>query len=615
LERRLAAILAADVVGYSRLMGEDEVGTLAALKAHREALIDPKIAEHQGRIVKTTGDGMLVEFPSVVEAVQCAVEIQTGMAERNAEVPEDRRMLFRIGINVGDIIIEGDDIFGDGVNVAARLEGLAEPGGICVRRTVRDHVRDKLPLVFEDMGEVEVKNIARPVRVFRIIVDPDMASTVIRRTKSTRYGRRLALASGSILAITIAASLAWLQPWQPTPALDLSSASARPSIAVLPFTNLNRNPEQEYFSDGVTNDIITDLSKFHDLLVIASNSVFTYKGEAVNVQEVGRELGVRYVLEGSVQRVGERVRINAQLIDATTGHHLWADRYDDAARNLFQLQDQITSHIVRTLAVQLTDFEQERAFAKPTHDLEAYDYVLRGRQRLLRFGRADNFEARDLFRKAIELDPSYADAYAGLGWTYLNAFLFGWTSAPKDALERSEKLAQQALAIDASSVDGHRLLGRVYVNRRRHDLAMVELERVITLNPNNAQSYAEQGIVLVWSGRPDGAITSLEIARRFDPNMNAESLAHLGLAYYLKERYADAVKFLERSLAQNPDFQFGHQVLAAAYGQLGRAREALREADAVRRLYPFFDVDEYGRQFRDPAHAAHVTDGLRKAGL
>jgi len=615
VQRRLAAILAADVVGYSRLMGEDEEGTLAVLKAHRAALIDPKIAEHQGRIVKTTGDGMLVEFASVVEAVQCAVEIQKEMAERNADVAEDRRMLFRIGINIGDVIIEGDDIYGHGVNVAARLEGLADPGGICVQRAVRNQVRDKLPVVFEDLGEVEVKNIARPIRVFRVL--PEGVTPKPPKRRGAGPPSRVQLLATTVLALLIAAGGIgfWLKPWASESVFAASPLSAKSSIAVLPFTNLSKDPEQEYFSDGITNDIITDLSKFHDLFVIASNSTFVYKGKPVNVQQVGRELAVRYVLEGSVQRSGERVRINAQLIDATTGGHLWAERYDEEIDDIFDLQDRITKRIVRTLAVRLTDIELDRVSVKATRDLEAYDYVLRGREQLLRFDSAGNFEARDLFRKAIKLDTSYADAYAGLGWTHLNAFLFGWTDAPMEALERSQKLAQQALAISDGSVDGHRLLGRIYLNRHQHDLAMVELERAIAQNPNDAQSYAEQGILLVWSGRPDGAVTSLEIALRFDPKMNAESLAHLGLAYYLNRRYGEAVKFLERSIGQSPDFQFGHQILAAAYGQLGRSQEAFREADAVRRLYPFFQVDEYGRQFRDPEHAAHVIDGFRKAGL
>ena len=615
MERRLAAILAADVVGYSRLMGEDEVGTLAALNTHREALFGPEIARHSGRIVKLMGDGLLVEFASVVDAVQCAITLQRGMRERNADVPENRRIVFRIGINIGDVIVENEDIFGDGVNIAARLEAFAEPGDILISRSARDQIRDKLDVSLEDLGEHEVKNIARPVRMFRVLQILEDGSSLPVQAGQSIFRRRFAPIAISVAFLAVASVAAWLGLWAPESIFEASPLSAKSSIAVLPFANLSNDPEQEYFSDGMTNDIITDLSKFHDLFVIASNSTFVYKGKAVDIQQVGRELAVRYVLEGSVQRSGERIRINAQLIDVETAGHLWAERYDEAIDDIFDLQDRITKRIVRTLAVRLTDIELDRVSVKATRDLKAYDYVLRGREQLLRFDSAGNFEARDLFRKAIKLDTSYADAYAGLGWTHLNAFLFGWTDAPMEALERSQKLAQQTLAISDGSVDGHRLLGRIYLNRHQHDLAMVELERAIAQNPNDAQSYAEQGILLVWSGRPDGAVTSLEIALRFDPKMNAESLAHLGLAHYLNKRYGEAVIFLERSISQSPDFQFGHQVLAATYGQLGRSREAYREADAVRRLYPFFQADEYGGQFRDPEHAAHVIDGFRKAGL
>ncbi|MCZ6861192.1 MAG: adenylate cyclase [Alphaproteobacteria bacterium] len=615
MERRLAAILVADVVGYSQLMGEDEVGTLAALNTHRKELIDPEIARHTGRIVKLMGDGALVEFASVIDAVQCAITIQHGMRERNADVPENRRIEFRIGINVGDVIVENEDIYGDGVNIAARLETLAGPGDILISRSARDQIRDKLDVSLEDLGEHEVKNIARPIRVFRVLQILDDGSSLPLKVRQSIFRRRFALIMTSTAFLAVASAVAWLGLWVPEPVFEASPLSAKSSIAVLPFMNLSKDPEQEYFSDGITNDIITDLSKFRDLFVIASNSTFAYKGKPVNIQQVGRELAVRYVLEGSVQRSGERVRINAQLIDVDTARHLWAERYDEAIDDIFDLQDRITKRIVRTLTVRLTDIELDRVSAKATRDLEAYDYVLRGREHLMRFGETDNFEARVMFRKAIDLDASYADAYAGLGWTYLNTFLFGWTDAPKEALERSQKLAQQTLAINDSSVDGHRLLGRVYLNRHQHDLALIEVERAIALNPNDAQSYAEQGVILVWSGRADGAIISLETALRFDPKSNAVSLAHLGLAYYLKMRYAGAAISLERSIVQSPDFQFAHEVLAAAYGQLGRASEASREANTVRRINPFFEVDEYGRQFRDPQDAAHIIVGLRKAGL
>jgi len=613
-ERRLAAIIAIDVAGYSRLMGADEEGTLATLKAHR-AVTDQISRQHGGRIVGTAGDGLLLEFPSVVEAVIFAMAVQAVMDERNAEIPDDEKMLYRIGINLGDVLVDNDDIFGDGVNVAARLEGLAEPGGICISRTVRDNVRDRMDINLEDLGEVEVKNIARPVRVFRVLSDPDAAAKIARRTMATRWLKRLAATAVAILILASIVTVAWLQPWKSEAIYVASSLSAKVSIAVLPFSNLSRDPEQEYFSDGITNDLITDLSRFGDLFVIASSSVFTYKGKTVKVQEVSRDLGVRYVVEGSVQKLGERIRINAQLIDATNGQHLWADRYDEDASDLFDLQDRITKHIVGTLAVKITGIEEKRAFAKPTRDLKAYDYVLRGLKMLSTRKREENFEARHLFRNAIARDPSYASAYAGLGRSFQDAVRYGWTGSPQAAMQRAYELAQQAIAIDNASVAAHRLAAAVYLTRRQYDLALVESERAISLNPNDAATHALQGLVLLFFGRPDGAILSLETALRYDPLMSPGSLANLGLAYYLKGRHEDAAKVLERGLALNPDYLFGQTVLAAVYGQLGHRERAARAAQDVRRLNPFFSTDEFGGLFRESADKARVADGLRKAGL
>jgi TolB-like protein/class 3 adenylate cyclase/Flp pilus assembly protein TadD len=565
MERRLAAILAADVVGYSRLMGEDEEETAQRLSAYRK-VIDELIAGHDGRVFGSAGDSVIAEFASPVQAVRCAVEIQRSLKERNADLPEDRRMRFRIGVNLGDIMVEGDNLLGDGVNVAARLEGLAEPGGICVRRAVRNQVRDKLPVVFEDMGEVEVKNIARPVRAFRVLTEPGTISKTARRLRTTRLLKRGAAVAVVVLILTGAGVLAWLQPWQSNSARLTPSLSSKTSIAVLPFSNLSRDPEQEYFSDGITNDLITDLSKFHDLFVIASNSVFTYKGKAVKIQEVGRELGVKYILEGSVQKLDDRVRINSQLIDAASGNHLWAERYDEAATNLFDLQEKITKEIVRTLSVRLSDIEQDRAFKKETNDLEAYDYVLRGWELVSRLKRAENFEARQMFRKAVARDPDYAAAYAGLGYSHLYSFEYGWSGSPEAELKRAEDLARRSIALEDNNVHGHRLLGYIYLYLRQYDLANIEIERAIALNPNDASNHVTQGVVQVWSGHPEGAVLALETALRYDPKMNSDGLSTLGLAYYLIARYEDAIRILERCVRQNPDFQYGHVVLAATYG-------------------------------------------------
>jgi TolB-like protein/class 3 adenylate cyclase/Flp pilus assembly protein TadD len=623
MERRLAAILAADVVGYSRLMGEDEAGTLAALKAHREALIDPKIVEHQGRIVKTTGDGMLVEFPSVVEAVQCAVEIQNGMGERNAASPENRRMLLRIGINIGDVIIEGDDIYGDGVNVAARLESLAEPGGICVRRVVRNQVRDKLPVVFQDMGEIEVKNIARPLHAFRVVLEAKVLKRPVLPAEKQPTARKwliVAVAAVALVALAVEA-VRLFRPWTADvgPAVvertEALPRSDKPVIAVLPFTNLSDDLKQEYFSDGITTDIITDLSNFSELHVIASNSVFTYKGRAVKVQEVRRDLGAGYVLEGSVQRAGSRIRVNAQLIDAASGQHLWAERYDEDIKSLFDLQDEITRQIVGTLAVKLTRLEQERAFSKPTSNLRAYDYVLRGREYLQRATRKDTRGARRLLQRAIELDPDYALAYVALGWTHMHDYWFGWSEFPDRTLQQAYDLARKALSLDETVAAAHGLLGAVYLNQLEYERATDELDRAIELSPNDVQSHADRGRVMVWSGRPDKAVEALETVQKYDPNMGPTNAMNLGLAYYLQGRYDDAIGTLEHSLVKNPDYVFGHNVLAAAYAQAGRSEDAARTAQTVRRLQPFFEVESYGTMLRDSSHRERIAAGLRRAGL
>jgi adenylate cyclase len=497
MERRLAAILAADVVGYSRLIREDETSTLAALKAHREELIDPKITQYHGRIVKLMGDGLLAEFPSAVEAVQCAVEIQHTMAERNADVPEERRITYRVGINIGDIVVEDDDIFGDGVNIAARLEGLAAPGGICISRPVHTQVADKLELQFEDMGEQQVKNIAKPVVVYRVALDAEAAALVtpvvqkIARPKHQRW--LVAAAAATVLVLAVVGAL-WWQLWAP----DVEPASVErmafplpdePSIAVLPFDNLSGDSEQEPLSDGITEDIITELSRFRELFVIARHSTQTYKGKPVKVQEVAEDLGVRYVLEGSVRKTGDKVRINAQLIDATSGRHLWAERYDRALSDIFAIQDEIVGTIVTSLAVKVHEAERARTRRKPTESLEAYDYFLRGRDLQLKEGFwriGVNQQARGLYEKAAALDPEFTRAFVELAWTHLYDFIHGWSATPEQSRARALELAQQAVAMDAANARAHYVLGYVQLYRQEFDRAIAEIEKAINLNPNDA---------------------------------------------------------------------------------------------------------------------------------
>ena len=442
MERRLAAILAADVVGFSRLMGADEAATLAALNRHREELLDPKIAEHKGRVVKRTGDGVLVEFPSVVNAVACAAEIQRGMAEQNADVPEERRIAFRVGVNLGDVIVEGDDIFGDGVNVAARLEGIARPGGIAISATVRDHIGNRLDLAFEDMGEQALKNIERPVRVFSILLGGPLS--------------------------------------HPPLAAPKAAVDARPSIAVLPFTNMSGDSEQEYFADGITEDIITDLSKVSGLSVIARNSVFTYKGRAVDAQEVSRRFHASHIVEGSVRKAGQRVRINAQLIDGRDGTHLWADRYDRDLTDIFAIQDEITKTIVEQLKVTLLPKEKRAIETAPTQSVNAYDYYLQGRHLFHLHTQAHVLVAQRWFKKALELDPGYARAYAGLA--YCCWFLYTNDHAGTSVNDIFEASAN-AVQLDPELAEGRAAHGIALDHLGRYPEAVVEFERAIAIDP------------------------------------------------------------------------------------------------------------------------------------
>ena len=620
LERKLAAILYADVAGYSRLTGEDEEGTHRLLSSYLDA-ITALIDRHNGKVLHFAGDAVLAEFASVVNALTCAVNIQREIKDRNRDLHDNRKVQFRIGINLGDVIVDRNEIYGDGVNVAARLESLAEPGGICISEAVRTAVGNKLPLNYEFLGEQSVKNIAEPVRAYRVQLKPDaVLPTPTTPSKTKRARRRLVMVSAAVVALLGGVTvIAWLAPWQPTtePASGERAALPlpdKPSIAVLPFTNLSDDPKQEYFSDGITNDIITDLSKFRSLFVIASKSVFVYKGKPVKVQDVSRELGVRYVLEGSVQRASEKVRVNAQLIDATTGHHLWAERYDRDLKDLFALQDEIVQTIVTALAVKVDAVERKRAMRKDTDNLEAYDYVLRGWEYLARTTRSTNMEARQMFQRAIELDPRYASAYVGLGWTYRKAMGHGWTEFPGQALQQAHDLAQKALSLEESA-SAYRLLGYVYLPRRQYDLARRALERAIELNPNDWDSLSILGSVMLYTGRPDEAIQTYETTLRFNPAMEVDRLFELGLAYYLEMRYDDAIRTLEQGVGRNPDHVFLYIALAAAYAQADRPEDAARAAATVRRLHPFFEVASFGTRFRNPADRASIAQGLRKAEL
>ena len=573
VERRLAAILSADVEGYSRLMGDDEVATVRAITEYR-VLIASTVAGHGGRVVDAPGDNVLAEFASVVDAVQSAVDIQRELESRNAALPETRRMRFRIGINLGDVIVEGDRLYGDGVNIAARLESLADGGGICLSGTAYDQIEGKLPFGYEFQGEHSVKNIARPVRVYRLHLDPSAAPGPRAHARSARLAKPIAAAVAIVVLLGAAgwAGWRWLRPPE-SAGLPLPD---RPSVAVLPFSNLSQDPAQEYFSDGVTEDLITGLSKVSGLFVIARNSVFTYKGKAVKVREVGRDLGVRYVLEGGVQRSGSRVRITAQLVDATTGYHLWAERYDREVNDIFALQDEVTQRIVGAMAVKLTEAERRRLGRLPTGNPEAYDLVLRGHEERRLTTRDGNAEARRLFHKALDLDPNYAAAYLGLAWTHLQSWQFLW-STDREGLERARELAERAIALNDSLVGAYHALGQIYLWMKQHDRAVAQAEQAVALAPNDADGYETLAETLCWSGRPEEGITAIRHAMRLNPRYPYFYDWTLGHGYYLAGQRQQALDALAQALKGNPNFLPAHAYRAVLFTELGRTKEARQE--------------------------------------
>ena len=582
VERKLAAILAADVVGYSRLMGADEAGTHARLKALRKALIEPKIAECRGRTVKLTGDGALVEFASVVDAVQCAVEVQRSIAEHNADLEPEHRIEFRVGINLGDVIIDGDDIYGDGVNVAARLEGLAPPGGVCISDVVHQMVRGRLDLAFADLGEQQVKNIARPVRTWQWTAD--------------------ARATGP-------------------PAIEAGAATTpplpdRPSVAVLPFDNFSRDPDQDYFSDGLTEDLITDLSQLSGLFVTARHAVFQYKGRTAPPRQVAKDLGVRYVLEGSVRRAGHRIRINAQLIDAATGFHLWAQRYDRDFEDIFDLQDEITHAIVAALEVHLTPRERASIERRYTDNIEAYDLFLQAREGFWRRTREGAAQARTTLERAIALDPTFAAAHALLAEICRSEWMYGWRD-DDDALDRALELARKGVALDDQLPFAHMFLGWIHLWRKEHDQAIAEAERCLSLDPNNAEGHVRLGHMLDFAGRPAEGVPFIEAAMRLDPHYPFLYIFWLGHAFQSLERCDEAVVAYRRVISRNPDFFYAHMHVAAAYAQLGRMEEAKSEAVEVLTMDPSFSVLRVAGRlpFKDAAALTRLVEGLRQAGL
>jgi len=585
MARRLAAILAADVVGYTRLMGADETGTLRRLTELRLQVLEPLIAEYHGRVVKLIGDGLLVEFASVVDALTCAVAWQTNVAEQEAGADEDKRLEFRIGINLGDVIVEGDDILGDGVNIAARLEGLAEPGGICLSSDAFRQVRGKIEAEFEDLGELDLKNVAEPVRVYRIA------------------GDRAGMASSA-------------------PAREPLPLPVKPSIAVLPFDNMSGDPEQEYFADGIAEDLITGLSKIRWFFVIARNSTFTYKSQAVEVTQVARELGVHYVLEGSVRKAGNRVRITAQLIDATTGRHVWAERYDREIADIFALQDEMTQTIVGAVEPELSAAERERVLGKPPENLDAWESYQRGLWHLFAadYAKDENLEAARLLERATDLDPGFAPAYAYGAYVRYSGVIMGWSDDTEQSLEMGEALAKKALSLDDKDPLGHFAMGRIYMLRGRHDDSVASLESSIALNPSFAQAYHGLGMTLTLAGRLDDAKNALGQAERLsprDPNLWATTVLH-ALACILSRDYEEALHWARKTI-QNSRAKgyWPHAVLAAALAHLERVEEARAAVNTALDELPDLTLAylEKALPTKQPDGLVPYLDGLRLAGL
>ena len=617
-ERRLAAIVAIDVAGYSRLMGADEEGTLATLKAHRDTT-DPIGLAHGGRIVGEAGDGILFEFPSVVEAVSAAVEVQAIMAARNADVSDEKKMLFRIGINLGDVLVDGDNIFGDGVNVAARLETLAPPGGICVSRTVRNQVRDRMGVEFEDLGEIEVKNIARPVKVFRVLRGGE-AVKAPKKHFPTKW--MFAAAAAVMLVLLIGGGVWWWQLGPTDPAKMTYKLPDKPSIAVLPFTNLSDDKTQQYFADGMAEDIITDLSKVSGLFVIARNSSFRYRGGDQDLKLVGQKLGVRYVLEGSVRRVGQQVRINVQLIDTTTEGHLWAERYDGALEDVFAFQDQVRVKIVSALAVRLNQRE-ELAVARPETEIpEAYDRFLQGWQRYRERTPQAFTQAIANFTEAVDLDPGYARAYAALASTYWEIWERGWHRNLNLTRRAARRKSVQYLerALKKPTALAHQVASEMHRQDRRFEKAIAEAEAGIALDPNDANGYVTLAGTLIMVGRAEEAVNLTRKAMRLDPHYPAFYLYVVGVASFGKESYAEAADYLVRAAKRNPENHALLVPLVAAYGKLGREKAAVEKIELYVKLRglpapPTVKKIISGWPFQSERDRERMADGLRKAGL
>jgi len=606
--RRLATILFADVAGYSRLVRADEERTLTDLSAHLAELVAPVVDRFHGRIVKSLGDGVLAEFGSAVEAVRCAVELQRGMAERNAGLPADRRQIFRIGLHLGDIIVSDHDVFGDTVNVASRLQALAEPGAIVLSASVHEQVRDKVTLTFLDLGARSLKNIDRPVRAF-----------ALAGATPLRAGRRRWIAAGlaavALLAIAAGGSYFFLHRAGTLEATAGASTQSPFSVAVLLFTNQSGDASQDYFAEGLTEDVTRSLGRFRQLTVIAYGAVLPYRGKQLPPMEMGRALNARFLVGGSVRRVGEQVRVTVQLTDAGNGTQLWAEQYDRRLTDIFEVQDDIARTVASKIATNLQQIALQQSLKKPTNNLDAYDLLLRARAQANETTRAGNRTAREMLEKVTRMSPTYADAQAELADATFMRAVYGWSEFADQDVETAIRLAQKALEIDDENLLAHSVLARAYTVQQRYDLAMAESERALQLNPSDAEALAARAAVLLWTGDIDGSIAAGELAMRLNGNLGPEPALNLGIAYLLNRRFADAVKLLEAARIRYPAYPILDFPLAGAYAELGRDAEAADALERGKRKDPYLDLAGFGTRFQDPALKRRLDQTLRKAGL
>ncbi len=619
-KRKLTAVLSADAVEYSRLMAEDETATVRTIATYRE-IMSSLIKQHRGRVVDSPGDNVLAEFSSVVDAVQCAVTVQNEFQTRNAELPENRRMEFRIGINLGDVIDEEDRLYGDGVNISARLEALADAGGVCISGTAFDQVKGKLSLGYQFVGEQTVKNIPDPIRVYKVLMDERDAGKLIGVGKKAPKSRWAEIAA---IVVFVAIGLVIYQFYVRSPAIEPASVEKmayplpdKPSIAVLPFDNMSGDPGQEYFSDGITEEIITALSSVPKLFVIARNSTFTYKGKPVKVNQVAEELGVRYVLEGSIRKAGDKIRITAQLIDALTGHHLWAERYDRNLKDIFSVQDEITKNIITAMQVKLTRGEQARTAAKGTNNLEAYLKLLQAREKMFQVNKENNALAQRLVEETIALDPDYASAYALLGATQMIDVLLGSSKSPKDSIKKAIELSKKALSLDESLASAHSVQGFIYAMTGQHDKGIAEAERAVELDPNSANAHHHWCLTLRLADRPDEAIPVCKKAIRLEPYAPAAYYYNLGMAYLSARQCEEAISACEEALRRENNNLIAHVNATAAYSICGRDEEARATAKEVLRISPKFSLEKFLKNIsvKNQADREQYVEALRHAGL